>query len=386
MARPHLVAIVLLLLAWPVASHASPQFARVHEVGCTTCHEIPPKLNETGLAFQADGYRLPMEMKTTHKTERSATVPLAVWITGRFEDQGSDGASDALLPKVELISGGSLGDAWSYFVEWRIVSLSLNADGSQGDRGGRFEDLFFEWSRGRHGLKFGQYRSLNQVDVSLRLSASEPQIFGNGLPTGTGHADPRLASLSRFSPSSRSPSVGWSYRSIEGEGAGDGLFHFVTVPFAGELSIPLSSEASETASFELGEAKGIYAETFYRKGHRSLGGHAFVSDDSWLATAIGTFDWRDLFLTAGFGVDDRDAGDMRERASLQAEYLLRRGDRWRGALGLRLEDVTDDGRRAAYVPYVAVAGPNMLHTLLFQLQYKDQEGSDSFVFDVSLLF
>lgn len=376
-------AIFALTVLLPAAGDASPQFARAHQVSCTTCHVVPPMLNETGLAYQADGYRLPVEFQTSDR--KVNTVPLAVWITGRFEDQGDGGADDIFLPKVELISGGTIGDTWSYFAEWRIVSLSLNADGSQRDRGGRFEDLFLAWSRGSHELKFGQYRSLNQVDVSLRLSASEPQLFGNGLRTGTDHVDPRLASLSRFSPASRSPSLGWSFRSI-GESGGDGLFHFVTVPFAGELSLPLSEEASETASFELGAPKGVYAETFYRRGMRSIGGHVFVSDESWLATALGTLDWRNLLVTAGFGVDDEDGRETRHRASLQAEVLLRSSERWRGAVGARVEDLSDDNRRAAFVPYLAIAGPNETHTLLFQLQYKDQEGADSFVFDVSLLF
>ena len=66
----------------------------------------------------------------------SPRPPFSVWITARFEDQGSGGANDLLLPKVELITGGTLGEQWSYFAEWRIVSLSLNSDRSLNDRGG----------------------------------------------------------------------------------------------------------------------------------------------------------------------------------------------------------------------------------------------------------
>lgn len=381
-----LVWLVLLGVLLPAAGLATPQFAREHSVRCTTCHELPPMLNETGLAFQANGYRLPDRLDKAQTGDGSRTIPLAVWTTGRYEDKGGDGPSDTFLPKVELISGGTLGREWSYFVEWRVVSLSLNGDGSQGDRGGRFEDLWFEWQRGPHALKLGQFRSLSQVDVSLRLSASEPQIFGNGLRTGADFSDPRLVSLSRFSPSGRSPSVGYSYQSIQGERPSDGLFHYVTVPFTGELSIPLSDEASEAASFELGAAKGLYAETFYRRGHKSLGGHAFWSDDSWLATVLGTYDWKDLFVTAGLGVDDQDGGDSRNRSSLEAQYLLRGSERLRTAFGLRIEDVSNDGRRAAYVPFIALAGPNTDHTFFVQLEYKDQAGDDSFVLDVSLLF
>ncbi len=176
----HLAGLACVLVASAVApptSEATPQFARKHQLRCTACHLLPPRLNAEGLAFQASGYVLPERLRRERRVDAPpfATVPFAVWIAGRFEDQGSGGINDLLLPKVELITGGTLGEQWSYFAEWRIVSLSLNADGSLKDRGGRFEDLFVQRNIGtRHALKVGQFRSLNQVDVSLRLSPSEP--------------------------------------------------------------------------------------------------------------------------------------------------------------------------------------------------------------------
>ena len=369
----------------PPASEATPQFAREHQLRCTACHRLPPKLNEDGLDFQASGYRLPERQR--RDPPGFATAPFSVWITARFEDQGSGGANDLLLPKVELITGGTLGEQWSYFAEWRIVSLSLNSDRSLNDRGGRFEDLFIQRNIGtRQALKVGQFRSLNQVDVSLRLSPSEPLLFKNGLRTDT-DADPRIDSLLRFSPASRSPSIGYSLRSIEGSRASDGLFHYVTLPFVGELSIPLSSEASNTASFELqGPPKGVFLETFYRSGQKSVGGHVFYDDDAWLVTVLGTYDWGNFLVTAGLGVDDQDPGVSRSRSSLEMEYLLTGKSDLRAAAGLRIEEVSDDGKRTAYVPYFVLAGPNTQHTFLLQLQYKDQQGSDIVVVDRSMLF
>ncbi len=336
-----LVGLLVWIGALPTASRATPQFARQHQLRCTACHLLPPKLNADGLAFQASGYRLPARLQN-QKTESEqqggfATIPLAAWITGRFEDQGTGRVSDVFLPKVELISGGRVSEEWFYFIEWRVVSLSLNSDGSLKDRGGRFEDLFFQRDLGeRHLLKLGQYRTLNQVDVSLRLSPSDPLLFKNALPTAT-HGDPRLNSLSRFSPSSRSPSLGYAFQSIKGQRASDGLFHYLTVPFTGEFSIPLSSEASQTASFELDEPKGVFLETFYRRGQKSVGGHAFVADDAWLLTALGTYEWKNLFVTAGLGVDDPGFGDTRQRSSLEVQYLVTGRRNLRAAVGLRIE-------------------------------------------------
>ncbi len=383
---PVVLLAIVTLLAIATPTRATPQFARTHQVTCTTCHVVPPMLNEEGLAFQASGYQLLHSMDSNKDEFRPRTIPMAVWIAARAEDQGSAGASDLLLPKVELISGGRIGNQWSYFVEWRIVSLSLNPDGSLKDRGGRFEDLFFNWNAGRHAARVGQYRTINQVDVSLRLSPSDPLLFKNGLRTGI-DPDPRLDSLNRFSPSSRSPSLGYSFQSITGKRASDGLFHFVTVPFVGEFSIPLSQAASQTASFELEEAKGLYVETFYRRGQKSIGGHVFADGDgAWLLTALGTMDWRNMLFTVGVGVDDEDNRDSRNRGSVQAEYLFTQRKRIRGAAGLRVEDVSDDGKRVTYVPYIAVSGPNTRHTFLLQLQYRNQEGSDAFVADLSVLF
>lgn len=384
------VAVVTLsgLLALAQQAQASPQFARQHQVSCGTCHSLPPKLNLTGLDFQARGYRLPPELSTSAqpRPEAQRTVPLAIWLTGRFEDKTADNASDLFLPKVELISGGRFGENWSYFAEWRIVSLGLNDDGTLSDRGGRFEDLFVAWEPAEgHTLKLGQYRLLQQTDVSLRLSASDPLLFDNGLRVGV-HSDPRLSALSTFSPSSRSPSVSYTVRSVRGERPADGLFHSVTLPFVGELSIPLSDEASRRASFEVGNPKGAFLETYFRRGYKTIGAHAFIEDDVWLVTALGTLAWRNLFVSAGLGVDDPGQGSTRNRSSIEFEYLFSPSTTTRYAAGLRVEDVSSDGRRTAFVPYLVASMPNRSYTLLFQAQYKSQDGDDNLVLDLSLLF
>ena len=369
-------------------SLASPQFARQHQVACGTCHSLPPKLNLTGLDFQARGYRLPPGVAATRESTGSTggTVPLAIWLTGRYEDKTSGSANDLFLPKVELISGGRFGRNWSYFAEWRIVSLGLNDDGSQSDRSGRFEDLFVTWEPAEgQTLRLGQFRLLQQTDVSLRLSPSDPLLFNNGLRVRE-HRDPRLNGLATFSPSSRSPSVSYTVRSVNGERPADGLFHAVTLPFVGELSIPLSDEASRRASFEVGSPKGAFLETYFRKAYKTIGAHAFIEDDAWLITLLGTLEWRNLYLTAGLGIDDPVQASTRNRSSLELEYLITAGTLGRYAAGLRLEDVSDDGRRTALVPYLVASMPNRSYTLLFQAQYKSQDGADNLVLDLSLLF
>ena len=360
---------------------ATPQFARTYDLNCNSCHAVVPRLNDQGLAFQASGY-----VPTGERRPVLSTLPIAAWTTVRSEDRAGGAASEFYLPKVELISGGRPTKHLSYFVEWRIVSLALQDDGTLADRSGRFEDLFGAWDFPRgHAVKAGQYRSLNQVDVSQRLSIDEPTVFNNSLPTGT-DPDPRIAGLMRFSPSGRSPSVGWSWRSLGGPTLGDGLFHFLTVPFTGEFSIPLGPEAADRASFELEGPKGVYGETFWRRGLRSIGANGFTDGDVWLATLIGAFDVANVVMTAAVSVEDPPEAPSRERASFEAEYLLRRWERFRAAAGVRVEDITDDGVRERYVPYFVLAGPNTRYTMLLQGQYVSQQGGDTILVDLSFVF
>lgn len=369
------------------AAWATPQFAREHGTDCTSCHTVPPMLSEDGLAFQAGGYPLPGPLSATPRPA-TRTIPIAAWITMRYEDAGDDGPSDLFLPKLELVSGGRIGAHWSYFVEWRLVSQGLRSDGTLSDRGGRFEDLFAEWQPegDRLAVKIGQYRSLNQTDVSLRLSADEPLLFRNAVRTGS-DSDPRRNALEAFSPSGRSPSIGVRLQSIRGDRASDGLFHFFTLPFVGEFSVPLSDAASDSASFELGGPKGVYAETFYRRGLRSVGAHAFIGGDgSWLVNALGSVSWGDTLITAGVGIDDDESRGARERGSVQLEYILPHGRRFRAAGGIRFEEVSEDGNPVAYVPYLVIAAPNSSYTYLLQMQYRTREGDGTFIADLSLLF
>lgn len=366
-------------------ARATPQFARAYNLRCNACHVVPPKLNIDGLAFAARGYRMP----DASENKNAATWPFAVWLTGRHEDQDPKDFSETSFPKVEIISGGPLGDNLSYFVEWRAVSKESRSDGSLRDRSGRFEDAFINWKIDeRSSLTLGQYRALNQVDVSRRLSISEPALFSTSL-AGKASSDKRVESLRAFSPAGRSPGLTYSFQSVSGDRASDGLFHFVTVPFPGELSIPLSSKARDEASFELrGEPKGVFLESFYRKGVDSVGLHSYIGDDRWLATALGTLNLKNVDLTAGISVDDRRDGTPRVRSSLELEYFFMHDmeDVLRAGVGFRVEHVSNNGTEPAYIPYFVLGGPNKTYTFLLQVEFRAQQDNEGVFIDFSLIF
>jgi len=386
-ALPPVPCLALLLLAICIPTgdvHAIPAYARSMGLSCLDCHTAPPKLNARGEDFLARGYR----GSTPGRAAATAGLPFSVWITARQEDRSPGGASRAFVPKVELVTGGPVNSLpLSYFVEWRVVSLDLRGNGTLRDRGGRFEDAFVNWEIApRHALRLGQFRSLNQYDVSLRLSVSEPAVFSTSL-TGEPSRDARITALRAFSPSGRSPGLAYTFQSLPGPAASDGLFHVVTVPWVGELSLPLGEEARREASFELeGPAKGLFIETFYRRKLNSLGAHAFVDDGRWLLTGVGRWQQGSLHATVAFGLDDADGRPMRTRYSAELEYFAPRWKRFTAGAGFRLEQITRAGRDPGYIPYLVFAGPNSQHTLLLQIEARFQGGSRTVSIDLSSVF
>ena len=357
---------------------ATPQFARRYEVACHKCHVIPPKLNEFGERFVAAGYALP-ELPPT------ATWPVAVWASGRVENRelvpGDRQTIDPFANRVEFISGGKWRPWLSYFMEWRALSKETRGDGSLRDRSGRFEDAFVLVSA-HEKVEFtvGQYRPMLQVDVSRRLSLSEPLVLSTSLP-GEGGRDARERSLRGFSPAGRSPAFraalnhrtdsGWLWSSL------------LTLPVPGELSIPLGTEAKDEASNELDLVlKGVLGEAFVRKGLASWGGHVFYdASERWLANAVATGRAISFYWTVMGGVD-RLAETNRGRWSVEGEWIP--GSRV--AAGLRVEDRASDGAEAAFLPYATWHFPLRYTRFTLTLEQRFQEDRDATLLEGGFLF
>ena len=295
---------------------------------------------------------------------------------------------------MELISGAPIGKtSLSYFLEWRILSLQTRSDGTLKDRSGRFEDLFIAYNSGPVTIIAGQYRLLRQIDDSQKLGLSTPKVIGASI-AGTPASNARKTSLRGFSPTGRSPSISVTLQTMQTGHAAEGWYNTITLPFPGEFSLPLTDEARDEASFELqGPPKGVFLETFYRRGLSSVGVHAFIDDDRWLLSGVGVLNIDDFYLTAGIGVDDRDDASGRIRSSLEVEYLYTctcdtcTCEDWlRPGVGFRVEHVGNSDRETAYIPYVVLSGPNEDYTFLSQIQYRFQEDNSVFFFDLSVIF
>lgn len=283
------------MLAGQAVVEATPQFARAYRVDCSYCHSLPPRLNERGLNFLAAGYRFENE-------PRSFTIPIALWNTVDLELRHSADLRKGFPGRIEVISAGPLGRSRAaYFAEWRALSQSIGGNGRLLNRSGRFEDLFVRTPITRNGalsVTAGQFRALSQIDVSQRLSLSEPLVFSSGV-SGPRAATSRLTGLRTFSASGRQPAVRAEYQWTRGTAPADGWVAAATLPLTGELTIPFT----DAASFELeGRPKGMFLEVFRRSGLTSVGAHTFLGDERRILTGVATHDLGGrVALMAGIG-------------------------------------------------------------------------------------
>jgi len=374
-ARRAIYLAVVANLLWASAAEAIPYFARKYDVSCATCHLLPPMLNDTGQAFVANGYRFARPRDTVR------TLPLAVWFTQRVEVNPS-GTVKSFPNRVELISSDALTPWLSYFAEWRTLSLQTTGANRLLDRSGRFEDLFLQFRLPRQvSVTAGQFRMLNQWDVSRRLTLSEPLAFSAGVG-GDSSRNARLQGLRAFSLAGRAPAVRTTWQALADSG-GDGWFHEVTVPFTGELTLPLGRNARQNASFELeGRPKGVVYETYYRRSLSSAGVAVFAGDDRWVANLTGTLRLADHHLLVSVG---------RARfQNAQHEYRLSVGSTWVPrpwfAAGARLDDRSAAGVRPSLFPHVNFNFPGDKFTFLVVVEPRFQRRNNGLAIELSGVF
>ena len=374
--KPAFVLFVLLFCG-SVPGEAVPYFARKYDVRCSQCHLLPPMLNEFGQRFVANGYKL-------RELERKAdTIPLAVWSSYRIEIDQTNELAKGYPNRVELISSDALTSWLSYFVEWRTLSYQTTGSQRLLGRHGRFEDAFLQfWLPKRVAVTVGQFRMLNQWDVSRRLSLSEPIGYSAGVG-GAFSSNARLRSLRSFSLAGRAPAVRATLQTFSGGSESDGWYHELVVPFSGELTAPLGSEAKRNASFELeARPKGLLYETYYRKGISSVGGAVFVGSDRWLSNFTGVlqFGRHSLVGTAGTARIDQSYNDFR----------LSVGDTWTPktwlGFGARLDHQSTIRRRPAVVPHLNLSFPGGKYTVLLTVEQRIQSRSHATAVELGAVF
>ncbi len=128
------VATILCLIAFlPLGAEATPFFASQTGKDCSYCHSVYPKLNETGLAFMHNGYRLPGETFLEAKNLSSIPASLEATAAIDYDKLKSNGttstASDIRLDNVTLSAGGAMG-ATGKVSTLGTIAVEQNPDGT----------------------------------------------------------------------------------------------------------------------------------------------------------------------------------------------------------------------------------------------------------------
>jgi hypothetical protein len=116
---------------FPATARAVPAFARAYHVPCTTCHVQFPKLNEFGMAFKQNGYRMPGETGRFAWTRDD--LPLAGQTLLDFEGVDAKGNASRTVDRrtLEFFSAGTMGPTLAYFLDYAFTSDT--ATDSNGD-------------------------------------------------------------------------------------------------------------------------------------------------------------------------------------------------------------------------------------------------------------
>lgn len=325
-------------------ARAMPVFARRYKTACTTCHTLPPQLNPQGLAFRANGYRLPSgeERRQAEDVQLGApeweglfprqflpgTLPETPPIAGMLRLALSSEAGHPRTEEIQLLAAiftaGSLGKHASWLAEVgatnqgaglgrMIVSVDqiggtpwLNA------RVGQMEPSIVPWSRFTQRLTYNQYLAFETKVGVLELGAPKPSLEVSGAGSDPGP----LRGLSY--------SVGLGARDDHGltaDGYGRVAYKFGGVAAAGDKSGKASAAVAPLAETSLTVGGWLYRATLGGPGFRTRGTRAGAD----ATLRAGDFD----VLAGGWAGSDDVAGGG---ATADGAILLPRSDSSWGAL------------------------------------------------------
>ncbi|MGO8672071.1 MAG: hypothetical protein ACLQVD_11975 [Capsulimonadaceae bacterium] len=311
-------------------TQALPVFARRYGVTCDTCHSVVPRLNDYGLAFQANHFAWP-DGTPPRGRGWTAAVPISALATwSRFDDITAHTASSR-FDTLELFAAGAFPffggpDAaqGGYFVDY---FADVN-----GGLAGDLEDSFVTLPVAGHGavdVTGGQFAPMSyQYDPLNSLSRT--------LPAGLD------GSANGFSFLSPGPGVRLDFHDHPGNDDASGNYVDVGFPFEGHLAL------DDTSSWY--GSHGAYVHAFRRSGGVTGGLFDYQNTHDYVQGLLAT--WQPTpqlgFLTAA-SVSHVVAGAT-DACSLEGDYTL---DPFVGFTA-RLESVAGDQQQTAVYPVESI--------------------------------
>ncbi len=182
------IAILGFFLVSVSRSNATPFFARTYHLKCNTCHSGFPRLNEYGMAFKANNFRIPGDEKKAPLAWQK-TIPLAMQIMP-VHQRFSPGAGQSEYTDSQILAGGLLTRTTAFYVH---DSLWID------DRPTSFPS-YEVWiqqildEKSKLMAKVGQFELPYSYSPNIHLVSSfQPLLFGVGLSNN----DVRLGSAMR---------------------------------------------------------------------------------------------------------------------------------------------------------------------------------------------
>lgn len=324
-------------------SRAIPAFSRKYQTSCTTCHNNYPELNDFGLAFKKRGFKFPTDDDTFVKQEPvllgskaqkeafpeavypgeiPGTLPIAFRYEGNFNwnsSQPQPVEAAAYVPRTDLfvpntftiISAGSFGPNFSFWIDDDISAGGSGANGGLGDGWLKYNDVgrVFGLPKDTLNVRFGQfevdvpftqartpylsgYDVFGQINVAQNVCGQPP--FAAGTVCQTANNPTTLGTPQRGIEFGGYPNDGnfvWNVAIVDGTGSAyGGSTSLVTrntkdVYARASYQFNLEREAQSRHAIQAAGATGPHDHTsirvggfyYYGKNQQNFGGNSFGS-------------------------------------------------------------------------------------------------------------
>src|SRR5690348_16897014 len=222
---PLVMSVIVYFLVSPTTrTPAIPAFARKYQTSCSTCHNNYPELNDFGEAFKKNGFKFPKDdesfvkeapvllgakaqkeafPKAVYPGEIPGFLPVAFRYSGNFnwnKKQPADFTAQVVAqggsftPRTDLfvpntftiISAGSFGPNFSFWVDDDISTGGSGADGGLGDGYLKYNDLGHPFGLPKNSLnvRFGQFELDLPFTQARTIYPSDYDIYDQGSVAG----------------------------------------------------------------------------------------------------------------------------------------------------------------------------------------------------------